>query len=244
MLADELDIPVHMHVHETREEVERARAETGLRPLERLSRLGLVSPSLLAVHMTQVTDEEIATLAESGGYVIHCPESNMKLASGLCPVKKLQDAGVPVALATDGAASNNDLDMLGEMRTAALLGKAVSKDARTLPAHRVLRMATLDGATALGLGAETGSIETGKWADLTAIRMDGIESEPVYHPLSHLVYATNRSQVTDVWVAGKHLLKERSLTTLDREELLGQVREWRERISGSDPAAGQANRDR
>jgi len=230
-LADELDLPVHMHVHETAHEVENA---GGVRPLERLHGLGLVSPSLLAVHMTQLTESEISRFANAGGRVVHCPESNLKLASGFCPVQRLDEAGVLVALGTDGAASNNDLDMFGEMRTAALLAKAVSGDASALPAHRALRMATLNGALALGRGEELGSLEPGKWADLVAVRLDELESEPVYNPVSQLVYATGRHQVTDVWVAGRHLLNNRELTTLDPAEVAARARQWGRQIRATD----------
>jgi 5-methylthioadenosine/S-adenosylhomocysteine deaminase len=231
VLADELDIGIHMHIHETSGETDKAMETTGKRPLQRLHELGLASPALLAVHMTQLTPEEISAFAASGGHVAHCPESNMKLASGFCPAQALLAAGINVCLGTDGAASNNDLDMLGEMRTAALLGKAVSNDASALPAHTVLRMATLNGAIALGMGAETGSLVPGKWADLTAVCLDTIETRPVYDPVSQLVYASGREQVTDVWVAGQHLLKERRLTTLDGNDILERAREWQDRIS-------------
>jgi 5-methylthioadenosine/S-adenosylhomocysteine deaminase len=231
VLADELDIGVHMHVHETAEEIERALDLTGKRPLARLQELELLSPALLAVHMTQLSNAEISELAAAGGHVVHCPESNLKLASGFCPVQSLVAAGVNVALGTDSAASNNDLDMLGEMRTAALLGKAVSGDASALPAHTVLRMATLNGATALGIGEETGSLLTGKWADITAVRLDAIETRPLYDPVSQLVYASGREQVTDVWVAGQHLLKDHRLTTLDGNDILARARDWQARIA-------------
>ena len=237
-LADEMDIGIHMHIHETADEVDRAVELTGKRPLQRLQELGLLTPSLLAVHMTQLAEAEIAQFADSGGHVVHCPESNLKLASGFCPVAGLAAAGINIALGTDGAASNNDLDMLGDMRTAALLGKAVSGDASALPAHAVLRMATLNGANALGIGHETGSLATGKWADITAVRMDSLETQPVYDPVSHLVYACSREQVSDVWVAGQHLLKERRLTTLDDHEILGKVRLWQDRI-GATNSTGQ-----
>jgi 5-methylthioadenosine/S-adenosylhomocysteine deaminase len=230
VLADELDIGIHMHVHETADEVDKAEALTGQRPLTRLHDLGLVSPALLAVHMTQLGSAEIAAFAAAGGHVVHCPESNLKLASGFCPVHALVAAGVNVALGTDSAASNNDLDMLGEMRTAALLAKGTSGDASALPAHEVLRMATLNGASALGLGEETGSLVPGKWADLAAVNLDTPETQPVYDPVSQLVYASGREQVTDVWVAGQQLLKERRLTTLDGNDILARTRGWRDRI--------------
>jgi 5-methylthioadenosine/S-adenosylhomocysteine deaminase len=230
VLADELDIGIHMHVHETADEVDKAIELTGKRPLQRLQDLGLLSPAMLAVHMTQLSAEEISLYAASGGHVVHCPESNLKLASGFCPAQALHAAGINVALGTDGAASNNDLDMLGEMRTAALLGKAVSSDASALPAHTILEMATLNAARALGIDADTGSLLPGKWADISAICLDTIESQPVYNPVSQLVYACGREQVTDVWVAGRHLLKDRRLTTLDDNDILERTRDWRARI--------------
>ena len=231
VLADELDIGIHMHVHETVDEVDKAIELTGKRPLARLHELGLLSPAMLSVHMTQLTTGEISQYAASGGHVVHCPESNLKLASGFCPVQSLNAAGINVALGTDSAASNNDLDMLGEMRTAALLGKAVCNDASALPAHTVLEMATLNGAKALGIDKDVGSLLTGKWADIAAVCLDTIETQPVYAPVSQLVYASGREQVTDVWVAGQHLLKERRLTTLDGEDILERTRDWQNRIS-------------
>jgi 5-methylthioadenosine/S-adenosylhomocysteine deaminase len=229
-LAAELEVPVHIHVHETAAEVAEFQASHGCRPLERLEQVGLLSSRLLAVHMTQLTTVEIDRLAQTGAHVAHCPESNLKLASGFCPVAQLDAAGVNVALGTDGAASNNDLDMFGELRTAALLGKAVVSDAAALPAARVLRMATLNGARALGLGAETGSLEPGKAADLVAVDLGQPETEPVYQPISQLVYAAGRHQVTDVWVAGHHLLAGRRLTTLDLDDTVRRARGWREQI--------------
>jgi 5-methylthioadenosine/S-adenosylhomocysteine deaminase len=230
MLAEELDIPVHMHVHETADEVQQAVEKNGKRPLQRLDDLGLLSPRLLAVHMTQLNNDEIKRCAETGVHVVHCPESNLKLASGFCPVHELNKAGINVALGTDGAASNNDLNMFGEMRTAALLGKGIAADASAVPAEQVLRMATINAARSLGLDEHIGSLQTGKAADFIAVQLDGIETEPVYNPVSQLVYATGRDKVTDVWVAGKHLLKDRILTTLETEEILTKTREWRNRI--------------
>jgi 5-methylthioadenosine/S-adenosylhomocysteine deaminase len=238
VLAEELDVPVHMHVHETADEVREGLARHGMRPLARIERLGLLTPRLAAVHMTQLEAEEIARVAENGVSVVHCPESNLKLASGFCPVERLLDAGVNVALGTDGAASNNDLDMLGEMRSAALLGKAVARSAAAVDAETTLAMATLHGARALGLEAEIGSLVPGKWADLVAVDLARVETQPVYHPVSQLVYAAGRDQVTDVWVAGRHVLRERALTTADEAAVLERARAWRERIAGSPPAAG------
>jgi 5-methylthioadenosine/S-adenosylhomocysteine deaminase len=232
--AEELDIPVHMHVHETQHEVAEAVDNTGLRPLARLEQLGLLTPRLIAVHMTQLEDHEIARLASRGAHVVHCPESNLKLASGFCPVQKLLNAGVNVALGTDGAASNNDHGMFGEMHTAALLGKAVAVDASAVTAAQVLRMATLGGARALGLEDTIGSLEAGKAADITAVRFDAMETQPLYHPVSQLIYAAGREHVSDVWVAGRHLLKDRVLTTLDQAAILKKARAWGEKIQAAD----------
>lgn len=229
-LSEELAIPVHIHVHETVMEVEQHQAKQGCRPLASLAELGLVSSRLIAVHMTQLNDDEIAQIADTGAHVVHCPQSNLKLASGFCPVAKLDAAGVNVALGTDGAASNNDLDLFEEMRVAALLGKTVANDTTALPAHRVLRMATLNGARALGLEQEIGSLRPGKWADMVAVDLGTPETVPVYHPISQLIYATGRHQVSDVWVAGRHLLKERKLTTLDVEDILYRAWAWGEKI--------------
>jgi 5-methylthioadenosine/S-adenosylhomocysteine deaminase len=230
VLADELDVPIHMHVHETAAEIQQGMEAHGMRPLRRLDKLGLASPRLLGVHMTQLDDEEIASYARSGAHVVHCPESNLKLASGFCPAHKLMQAGINVALGTDGAASNNDLDMFAEMRTAALLAKAVAQDASALPAAQALRMATLNGARALGLDDETGSLSPGKAADIAAVRLDNIETQPLYHPVSQLVYATGRHRVSDVWVAGQHLVKEGILTTLDEQDILARAKSWQRKI--------------
>ena len=231
--SDQLQIPIQMHVHETRAEVQDALGQNGQRPLDRLHEHGLMSPLLMAVHMTQLVDQEIERAAETGAHVIHCAESNLKLASGFCPVSRLQAAGVNVALGTDGAASNNDLDMLGEMRTAALLAKAVSGDARSVDANAALRMATLNGARALSLDQDTGSLETGKWADMTCVDLSDLSTQPVYNPVSALVYAASRQQVSDVWVAGRALLSEGRLTQIDEQALVAKVNEWQTRLRES-----------
>jgi len=232
-IGQETGIPLHMHIHETAGEIDMAVAQTGLRPMQRLDKLDVLSPQLMAVHMTQLEDDEIALLAQRGCHVLHCPESNLKLASGFCPVQSLLDAGINVALGTDGAASNNDLDMLGEMRTAALLAKAVANDARAVAAGTALRMATINGARALGLDAVTGSLEVGKYADITAIKLDSLETQPVYDPVSQLVYAAGREHVTHVWVAGRHLLDNSSLVEKDEAALLKIAQMWQQRIAGS-----------
>ena len=229
--AKKLNRPVHIHVHETAHEVEQALEQTGKRPLQRLQELGLVNASLIAVHVTQLTDAEILLLAEAGATIVHCPESNLKLASGFCPVASCLEAGVNVALGTDGAASNNDLDMFGEMRTAALLAKAVANNASAVSAMTALRMATINGAKALGLADEIGSLRVGKAADVIAVDLSSLETQPLYCPVSQIVYAASRQQVTDVWVAGQRLLQNRELTTMNLEELSVKIAQWQQRLA-------------
>ncbi|MGH8539096.1 MAG: TRZ/ATZ family hydrolase [Stenotrophobium sp.] len=229
-LANELGIGIHMHVHETAFEVADAVAKTGKRPWQRLKELELLGPDFIAVHMTQLSDEEIAEAAQFGVSIAHCPKSNLKLASGFCPVDRLLKAGVNVALGTDGAASNNDLDLLGEMRTAALLAKGVAGDARALSAPQALHMATLAGAKALGWDSEIGSLADGKSADFIAVNLNAASTQPVYNVLSQLVYAASRGQVTDVFVAGRALMRERRLLTLDKPAIIARAQEWKEKI--------------
>jgi 5-methylthioadenosine/S-adenosylhomocysteine deaminase len=219
ILADELELNIHMHVHETKPEVDDAIRNNGQRPLARLNSLGLLTPSLQAVHMTQLQNDEIELLASSGSHIIHCPESNMKLASGICPVHQLLNAGVNVALGTDSSSSNNNLDMFGEMQSAALLAKISTMDATALPADQVLHMATINGARALGIEEITGSLEVGKFADIVAVNFDTIETIPVYDPVSHLVYCSSRDHVTDVWIAGKQCLTDKVLNSIDENKL-------------------------
>ncbi len=225
-LADELELNIQMHIHETAFETEQSVKENGARPIANLDEIGFISSELIAVHMTQLTDDEINLLSEKNVSVAHCPESNLKLASGFCPITKLIDNNVNVCLGTDGSASNNDLDMLGEMKTAALLAKGVSGKADSVPAETALQIATINGAKALGIANETGSLEIGKQADITAINLAGIESLPIYDPVSQIVYASTRDQVTDVWVAGKQLLSNRVLTTIDEPELINKAKKW------------------
>lgn len=231
LLADQLDLPVHLHLHETEQEIRDSVREHGVRPLARLAGMGLLNDRLIAVHMTQLTGSEIAQCAQAGVSVVHCPESNLKLASGFCPADALHRAGVNLAIGTDGCASNNDLDMFGEMRTAALLAKAVAQDASAMDAASALHAATLGGARALGLESRIGSIEPGKRADLVAVRMDELETQPLYHVVSQLVYATPRAQVSDVWIEGRRLLQDRHLTTIDRAAVAQRARQWRQRIA-------------
>ncbi|MGE4404535.1 TRZ/ATZ family hydrolase [Pseudomonas sp.] len=234
ILVAEMDAGIHMHVHETAHEVQEALRKHGERPLARLARLQLLGPRFQAVHMTQIDDEDLALLTEHNCSVIHCPESNLKLASGFCPVERLWEAGINVAIGTDGAASNNDLDLLGETRTAALLAKAVAGSATALDAHRALRMATLNGARALGLDDHTGSLEPGKFADLVAFDLSGLAQQPIYDPVSQLIYSVGRDCVRHVWVGGKQLLNDRCLTRMDEEQLIANARQWGEKIASTD----------
>ncbi len=222
-LAAELDLPVQVHLHETDGEIARSVSEHGVRPLERLRRLGLVSPNLLAVHAVHLEPAEIELLGRHGCSVAHCPSSNLKLASGFAPVQALLKSKVNVALGTDGAASNNRLDLFQEMRTAALLAKAVAGDAEAMPAHAALRAATLAGAVAMGLGETIGSIEPGKAADLVAVDLAAPELAPCYDPASHLVYAAGREHVSDVWISGEERVRDGKLMA---EALSGLDTRW------------------
>jgi 5-methylthioadenosine/S-adenosylhomocysteine deaminase len=233
VLADQLDARIQIHLHETAAEVATALERSGKRPFDRLHELGIVNASLLAVHAVHLNDAEIAIFAESGVNIAHCPRSNLKLGSGIAPVTKYCDAGINIAIGTDGAASNNTLDMLSEMRFAALLAKGTTSDATAISAGEALKMATLDGARALGLAHEIGSIETGKWADLTCVELSGINSQPVYDPLSQLVYTARADQITDVWIAGKQQLDNGRLTQIDTENLLARSDEWRNRFASA-----------
>ena len=242
--ADQLGLPVHMHLHETADEIEASMRETGERPFARLDRLGLVNESLVAVHMTQLTDAEIARLGQTGAHVLHSPQSNLKLASGFCPVAKLLEAGINVGLGTDGAASNNDLDMFDEMRTAALIAKPVAGDAAAVSAHEALHMATLGSARAFGLDDRIGSIEPGKRADLVAVNLDEPETQPVFDPVSTLVYSASRRQVSDVWIDGRALLRHGQLRHLDRRAIIDQARRWHDPIlAASEGRADHAGED-
>ncbi len=230
MLSDQLDLPVHLHTHETEQEVQESQHKHGQRPLARLDRLGLVNDRLIAVHMTALIDSEITLCAQRGVSVVHCPESNLKLASGFCPIGKLEQAGVNIAIGTDGAASNNDLDMFGETRTAAQLAKAVAGDATVFSAASALRAATLGGARAMGLEHQIGSIEVGKQADLACVDLEQVETQPLHQVISQLVYATGRHHVTDVWIGGKAKLQQRELIDMDTAALIANAKQWRKRI--------------
>lgn len=230
VLADQLDVPVQIHLHESRSEVDASVESTGRRPIERLIDLGLLNASLLAVHAVHVTAAEIRRLASAGARIVHCPTSNLKLACGIAPVRAFLDAGATVGIGTDGAASNNMLDILAEIRMAALLSHVAAGDDGAITAEQVLRMATIDGARALRREHEIGSIEPGKWGDLTCIDLMRCNSQPVHDPLSQLVYATRADQVADVWVGGRHLVDQGELAAIDKQSIFRRSDEWRQRI--------------
>ncbi len=229
VLADQLDIPVQIHLHETEREIAMAVNETGERPFERLDRLGLVNALLLAVHAVHLTDDEVARMADANVAIAHCPKSNLKLGSGIAPVGRYREAGIRVGLGTDGAASNNALDLVSEMQTAALLSRV--SGAESLSAADALAMATIGSARSLGLGRQIGSIEAGKWADLTCVDLSLLHSQPVYDPVQQLVFASRSDQVTDVWVGGRHVLDTGRLTHINEASVLERTDEWRERIN-------------
>jgi 5-methylthioadenosine/S-adenosylhomocysteine deaminase len=229
--ASELDIPIHTHVHETTAEIAQSIEQHGMRPLSRLEGLGLLGPSLIAVHAVHLQADEIDLLAHHGCHVAHCPSSNLKLASGFAPVRSLINAGVNVGIGSDGAASNNRLDMFSEMRLAALLAKAVSNDATAVPAWEALEMATLRPARALGLESTIGSLATGKFADLVAVRLADVHTSPCYDPVSQLVYAAGREDVSHVWVNGRLVVDNRNLTTLNADAIMARAAFWRNRMA-------------
>ncbi len=235
-LSTEYDIPVQIHLHETQHEVDEALVEKAERPIARLKRLGLISPGipLQCVHMTALDDQDIADIQASGASVVHCPESNLKLASGFCPTQQLLDADINVALGTDGAASNNDLDLFGEMRTAALIGKAIAKNASAINARTAIEMATINGARALGLECVCGSLEPGKEADIIAVNLAQLNTQPSYDPISDIVYSLAANQVDSVWVAGRPQLVNHELVEFNEKTLIDKAIRWSTKISASD----------
>lgn len=242
VMCDQLDSSVQIHLHESAIELASEVQKTGLRPLERLRRLGMVNSTLLAIHAVHLDEAEIALCADNGVNIVHCPRSNLKLASGIANVTAYQKAGITVGLGTDGAASNNELDLLGEMRSAALLAKAAAADAAALPAPAALRMATLDGARALGLDDKIGSLQKGKWADIACIDLSTLNSQPLYDAASQLVYTAQATQVSDVWVAGRHLVNDGRLRYLDVAEIVSRSGEWRDRITATQAARQETTR--
>lgn len=238
-LSGDLEIPVHMHLLETEWEIKQSLQQHDRHPLARLEQQGLLNSRLQAVHMTQLSAEDIDKVAQSGVQIVHCPQSNLKLASGFCPLATLQEAGVNVALGTDGAASNNDLDLLAEAQTAALLAKGVSGDARAASALEMIEMLTINGARVLGLEDHIGSLEPGKQADLCALDLHAPATQPMHHLLSQLVYAASSRQVSDVWVAGRRVLESGRLTTMNTDELIRRAQTWQSRLA----ALGGTRRD-
>jgi 5-methylthioadenosine/S-adenosylhomocysteine deaminase len=230
MYSNELDVPVHMHLHETAAEVAEAQQNNGQRPLERLDQLNLLNSNLIAVHMTELDEFEIERIAEAGVNVVHCPESNLKLGSGICPVASLLEKGVNLCLGTDGAASNNDLDLLGEMRTAAMLAKGSSGNASACNARQAIEMATINGARALGMADRIGSIEVGKCADLIAINLASLNTQPLYEPVAQIVYAAASRQVSHVWIDGVAQLRDFELCNLDSDEIIARASSWARKI--------------
>ncbi len=233
LLASELDASIHIHLHETPQEIADSVAQYGIRPIDRLRKLGLLTSQTQCVHMTQLSDGDLRHLRDTGASVVHCPQSNLKLASGYCPVQRLINAGITIAIGTDSAASNNSLNLFQELRTAALLAKGDANDPTVLNAHQMLRMATIEGARVLDLEKDIGSIEVGKKADLIAVDMATIEAAPVYNPLSQLVYTDAGQRVSHAWVNGVSLLERRNLTTLDEKDILARARHWQRRIAGT-----------
>ncbi|MGI9245109.1 MAG: TRZ/ATZ family hydrolase [Steroidobacteraceae bacterium] len=233
-LVDELETPVVMHLHESAWEIDRSLEQHGERPLERLGRLGLVSSLLVAVHMTQVESADLDVLAAAGAAVVHCPQSNLKLGAGHCPAAQMLERGIRVGLGTDGAASNDDLDILAEMQTAALLAAGVTGRPGSLLARNVLRMATLGGAQALGLADSTGSLAAGKWADLCCVDLRTPGSWPVHDVIATIVFACSSRQVTDTWVAGRRVYADGSLRYIDEAAVLERADVWRRRIDAGD----------
>ncbi len=231
--ADELDLPMTMHVNESHFDVIR----DGERTMARLERLGMLSPLLSAVHMVHLDDDDLDRAARGGIHVVHCPQSNLKLGNGVSPIRAIRARGINIALGTDGAASNNDLSLLDEMRTAALLETGVVKwqmdGSPPMTAHDWIQAATLGGASALGLADSIGSLTTGKWADLCCIDLFRPHSQPVHDPAVQVVHSISRDQVSDVWVAGRRVLSDGQLMHLDTADVLERAQRWQARISQS-----------
>ncbi len=229
-LARKYDVPLHMHVSETKAEVQQIKELYGTTPVRYLNSLGVLFDRFIAAHSVWLEEEEIDIFAEKGVGVAHNPQSNMKLASGVAPIPDMLERGVKVGLAPDGAASNNDLDMVDEMRSAALVHKVHRLNPTVMNARQVVRMATIGGARVLGIDNMVGSIEAGKKADLITISISGFHMMPIYDPYSHLVYAAKGSDVQTVIVDGKILMEKRELKTLDPQEIAFNARVLKERI--------------
>jgi 5-methylthioadenosine/S-adenosylhomocysteine deaminase len=222
-LARERRVMIHTHASENSTECEMVEAETGLRNIAYLDRLGLTGSHVALAHCVHLSSHEIEILKTSATNVVHCPSSNLKLGSGIAPIAKLLEEGISVSLGADGAACNNRLDMFTEMRTAALLQK-VLHGPEVLPAPRALRMATIDGARAMGLGAEIGSLETGKRADVAVVRLDRLHAAPVADVISALVYSAGASDVDSVIIDGRLLMRERTLLSIDESAVVAAAK--------------------
>ncbi len=231
--SEQYDLPVHIHVHETKNEINDSVKQYGVRPIERLRQLGLLNSKLIAVHAAHLTDSEINLLHKNQCSVVHCPKSNLKLATGVCPIATLQHHNINVAIGTDGAASNNSLNIIEELRFASLLAKYGSGDASNMTVHETLRMATINGARCLGLESSIGSLAAGKLADITAIDLKAISTVPIFDPVAQIVYAAQRDQVSDVWINGRRVLSDRQLTTIDETECIATARRWQEKINSN-----------
>jgi len=230
VFARQLDLPIQTHLAETAREVSASRDDHGRGPLARLHDLGATGPQFIAVHGVHLSDDDMALLAAHGCHVVHCPVSNMKLGCGIAPTAALLERGINVALGTDGAASNNRVDLFSEMRVAALLAKVATGNPSVWPAQQALTAATLSGARALGLDGQIGSLVPGKQADLIAVDLSGSNAEPCYDPVSHLVHAVGREAVTDVWVGGRRIVEGRVLQTADEAAIGAAARLWQERL--------------
>jgi 5-methylthioadenosine/S-adenosylhomocysteine deaminase len=228
--AEQLGLNIHTHLHETREEIAQSETQYGLRPLQRIAEFGLLGPNLVAAHCVHLQGNEIDLFAEYGCHVAHCPSSNLKLASGIAPVAQLLAKGVNVGLGTDGAASNNRIDIFTEMRLSALLAKGVSEDATVVPAHQALEMATINAAKAMGLDHKIGSIEIGKLADLAAVKLRDLATAPYYDPISHLVYSCGREHVTHTWVAGELRYSNGVYANIEPIELKEIINTWQPKL--------------
>lgn len=228
--AEQLDLGIHTHLHETRAEIAQSESQYGLRPLQRLLQLGLLGPNMVAAHGVHLLEHEIELLAEYGCHIAHCPNSNLKLGSGIAPVASLLAKGVNVGLGTDSVASNNRLDIFAEMRLSALLAKGMTEDATLIPAQQALQMATLNSAKALGLEHKIGSIEVGKLADLAAVRLGDLVNSPYYDPISHLVYSCGREHVTHTWVAGELRYSNGVYANIEPIELKDIINSWQPKL--------------
>ncbi len=232
-LAEELDVPLLIHLAETRDEVDQVVEKTGFRPVAFLNRIGLLVDRLVAAHVVWANPEEIRLLVDNGVGVIHNPESNMKLASGTAPVPELLEAGVAIGLGTDGAASNNNLDLFQEMDTMAKLHKLAAFDPTVIPAREALVAATIGGARALNLEAELGSLEAGKKADLVVLNLDQASAVPAYDPYALIVYSLSGSAVETVLVNGRQVVRDGAIVTIDRRELWHEVERLRRKVLSS-----------